>query len=86
MLEDKIQKLGFNYLYKNSNICRPVVVGETTEQTEAKERAFMDGMYVRTLLLMPGGVSLAANCDGNWNSISCNYHRARKDSIELKGT
>ena len=49
---------------------KPVAVGETADQTEARKRAFLDGMTAGTFLLMPGGVSQAAACDGKYYSIS----------------
>ena len=40
-------------------------LGESADQLEARKRAFMEGMQVGTFLLLPGGVSQAAACDGN---------------------
>ena len=57
----------------NGYLDKTVMVGETLAETEARRRAFLDGMNAGTFLLMPGGVSRAAACDGNWYSIGYNY-------------
>ena len=54
----------------NDYIDKTVNVGESLAETEARKRAFLDGMTAGTFLLMPGGVSRAAACDGNYYTIS----------------
>ena len=44
---------------------KTAILGESADQLEARKRAFMEGMQVGTFLLLPGGVSQAAACDGN---------------------
>ena len=63
-----------DYLHKTA------VLGETADQLEARKRAFIEGMKVRTFLLIPEGVSQAAACDGN------NYTRDHTRHIALPGT
>ena len=58
----------------NEYLDRTVSVGETLAETQARRRAFLDGMNAGAFLLMPGGVSRAAACDGNWYSIGYNYN------------
>ena len=57
----------------NGYLDKTVMVGETLAETHARKRAFLVGMNAGTFLLMPGGVSRAAACDGNWYSIGYNY-------------
>ena len=57
----------------NEYLDRTVTVGETLAETQARRRAFLDGMNAGAFLLMPGGVSRAAACDGNWYSVGYNY-------------
>ena len=57
----------------NDYMDKTVVVGEALAETQARRRAFLDGMNAGTFLLMPGGVSRAAACDGNCYSIGYNY-------------
>ena len=49
----------------NEYLDTTVTVGETLAETQAKRRAFLDAMHAGAFLLMPGGVSRAAACDGN---------------------
>ena len=44
---------------------KTTILGESADQLEARKRAFLEGMQVGTFLLLPGGVSQAAACDGN---------------------
>ena len=44
---------------------KTAILGESADQLEARKRPFMEGMQVGTFLLLPGGVSQAAACDGN---------------------
>ena len=44
---------------------KTAILGESADQLEARKRAFLEGMQVGTFLLLPGGVSQAAACDGN---------------------
>ena len=46
-------------------LCKTAILGESADQLEARKRAFMEGSQVGTFLLLPGGVSQAAACDGN---------------------
>ena len=48
---------------------KTAIPGETALQVEARRRAFIEGMQVGTFLLLPGGVSQAAACDGNLYTI-----------------
>ena len=57
----------------NDYLDKTVMVGETLTETQARRRAFLDGMNAGALLLLPGGVSQAAACDGNWYSVGYNY-------------
>ena len=57
----------------NDYLDKTVMVGETLAETQARRRAFLDGMNAGALLLLPGGVSQAAACDGNWYSVGYNY-------------
>ena len=57
----------------NDYLDKTVMVGENHAETQARRRAFLDGMNAGTFLLMPGGVSRAASCDRNWYSIEYNY-------------
>ena len=57
----------------NEYLGRTVTVGETLAETQARRRAFLDDMNAGAFLLMPGGVSRAAACDGNWYSVGYNY-------------
>ena len=52
-------------------------------ETERRKRAFLDGMAAGTFLLMPGGVSQAAACDGNWYSVAFGYDRVLPGTIPL---
>ena len=60
---------------------KTVVLGETLAETEARRRAFLDGMLAGTFLLVPGGVSQATACDGNWYSFAYNHYYALPGSI-----
>ena len=60
-------KAVYDYLSKT------VVSGETLAERETRKRAFLDGLSAGTFLLMPGGVSQAAACDGNWYSVEYNH-------------
>ena len=59
----------------NDYLNKTVVPGETLAETERRKRAFLDGMAAGTFLLMPGGVSQAAACDGNWYTAAYGYCR-----------
>ena len=48
---------------------KTTIRGETALQVEARKRAFIEGMQVGTFLLLPGGVSQAAACHGNFYTI-----------------
>ena len=67
----------------NDYIDKTVVPGETLAETERRKRAFLDGMAAGTFLLMPGGVSQAAACDGNWYSIAYGCNRVLPGTIPL---
>ena len=55
---------------------------ETPERRNARRVAFLAGMKVGTVTLVPGGVSQAAACDGNSFSVTL----ARNDVKALPGT
>ena len=57
------------------------VPGETRAEQETRKRALLDGMAAGTFLLMPGGVSQAAACDGNWYSIAYNHYNTLHGTI-----
>ena len=67
----------------NDYIDKTVVPGETLAETERRKRAFLDGMAAGTFLLMPGGVSQAAACDGTWYSVAYGYDRVLQGTIPL---
>ena len=67
----------------NDYLSKTVVPGETLAETEKRKRAFLDGMAAGTFLLMPGGVSQTAACDGNWYTIAYGYCRALPGTIPL---
>ena len=67
----------------NDYLNKTVVPGETLAETERRRRAFLDGMAAGTFLLMPGGVSQAAACDGNWYTVAYGYCRALPGTIPL---
>ena len=60
-----------------------VVPGETLAESERRKSTFLDGISSGTFLLMPGGVSQAAACDGNWYTIAYDYERALPGTIPL---
>ena len=57
----------------NDYLDKTVMLGDTLAETQARRRVFLDGMNAGTFLLMSGGVSRAAACDGNWYSIGYTY-------------
>ena len=65
----------------NDYLSRTVVSGETLAERATWKRAFLDGMSAGTFLLMPGGVSQAASCDGNWYSIAYNHYNTLPGTI-----
>ena len=67
----------------NDYIDKTVVPGETLAETERRKMAFLDGMAVGKYLLIPGGVSQAAACDGNWYSVAFGYDRVFPGTIPL---
>ena len=67
----------------NDYLNKTVVPGETLAETERRKRAFLDGMAAGTFLLLPGGVSQAAACDGNWYTVAYGYCRALLGTIPL---
>ena len=44
---------------------KTAILGESADQLEARKRAFMEGIQVGIFLLLPGGASQSAACDGN---------------------
>ena len=50
-------------------LVKTAIPEETTLQVEARRSAFIEGMQVGTFLLLPGGASQAAACDGNLYTI-----------------
>ena len=65
---------------------RTPIRNETPEQFNARRLAFLAGMRVGTFMLIPGGVSQAAACDGNFYSVSLagNEGRALPGTVPLK--
>ena len=66
-----------DYLHKTA------VYGELPEQFNARRLAFLEGMNVGSFMLIPGGVSQAAACDGNLYSISHSYQRALPNTLPI---
>ena len=64
-------------------ISKTVAVGETLAETQARKRAFLDGMTAGTFLLMPGGVSQAPACDGNFYTINYSCSRALPGTLPI---
>ena len=62
------------------------ISGETPEHWNARRVAFLAGMKVGTFMLVPGGVSQAAACDGNLYSVTLSGSdgRALPGTIHLK--
>ena len=60
---------------------KTLVPGETLAERETRRRAFLDPMSAGTFLLMQGGVSQAAACDGNWYSIAYNHYNTLPGTI-----
>ena len=56
---------------------------EALGELEMRKRAFLDGMSAGTFLLIPGGVSHAAACDGNWYSLAYKYYNTLAGTIPL---
>ena len=67
----------------NDYLDKTVVAGETLAETQARKRAFLDGMTAGTFLLMPGGVSRAAACDGNYYTISYSCYQDLPGTLPL---
>ena len=67
----------------NDYLDKTVVPGETLAETERRKRAILDGMSADWFLLMPGEVSQAAACDGNWYTVAYGYCRALPGTIPL---
>ena len=51
----------------NDYLDKTVMVGETLAETQARRRAFLDGMNAGTFLLMPGGG--VAGCRLRWKLV-----------------
>ena len=66
-----------DYLHKTA------VYRELPEQFNARRLAFLEGMKVGSFMLIPGGVSQAAACDGNLYSISHSYQRALPNTLPI---
>ena len=62
------------------------IPGESAQQFNSRRLAFLAGMRVGTFLLVPGGVSQAAACDGNLYSIALagDQGRALPNTVPLK--
>ena len=48
---------------------RTAIPNETPQQFNARRMAFLEGVEIGTFLLLPGGVSQAAACDGDFYTI-----------------
>ena len=66
-----------DYLHKTA------VRGESMEQFKARRLAFLEGMKVGSFMLIPGGLSQLAACNGNLYSIQHNYQRALPVTMPL---
>ena len=62
---------------------KTAIHGETVLQVEARKRAFIEGMQVGTFLLLPGGVSQAAACDGNFYTINYSLPTALPGTLPI---
>ena len=62
---------------------KTAVLGETTDQIEARKRSLIEGMQVATFLLLPGGVSQAVACNGNIYTIDHTRPIALPGSLPL---
>ena len=54
----------------NDYLRKTAIAGETLAERETRRRAFLDEMSAGLFLLMPGGVSQAAACDGIWSQFA----------------
>ena len=50
----------------NDYLASTMIPNDTLAETEDRRSAFLDSMSAGTFLLMPGGVSQAAACNGDW--------------------
>ena len=66
-----------DYLHKTA------IRGESVEQFNARRLAFLEGMKVGCLMLIPGRVSQASACDGNVYSICHNHEKVQPYTLPL---
>ena len=59
-----------DYMHKTA------IPNKSTQQFNARRMAFLEGMKIETFLLLPGGVSQAAACDGNFYTIDASRQNA----------
>ena len=67
-----------DYMHKTA------VPNETLQQFNARRMAFLEGMEIGTFLLLPGGVSQAAACDGNFYTIDASRQNALPGTLPLQ--
>ena len=63
---------------------RTAIPNETPQQFNARRMAFLEGMEIGTFLLLPGGVSQAAACDGNFYTIDASRQNALPGTFPLQ--
>ena len=62
---------------------KTAVPGETALHIEARKRAFIEEKQVGTFLLLPGGVSQTAACDGNVYTINQSVSAALPGTLSI---
>ena len=68
----------------NDYLIKTALQGETEQQRQARGRAFLEGMQAGAFLLLPGGVSQAAACDGNLYTINPNLPMALPGTLPIQ--
>ena len=62
---------------------KTAIHGETALKVEARKRAFIEGMHVGTILLLPGGVSQVAACDFNFYTFDHSLPTALPETLPI---
>ena len=65
-------------------IHKTAVPNESPRQFNARRMAFLEGMENGTFLLLPGAVSQAAACDGNFYTINASRQSALPGTLPLQ--
>ena len=63
---------------------RTAITNETPQQINARRMAFLEGMDIGAFLLLPGGVSQAAACDGSFYTIDASRQNALPSTLPLQ--